>query len=288
VTDDLRRHLGIGLSPFSDWKCGSLSETEGNPAPGIQTPYLYVAATEGPSNSTGAVPVAPFALHVEDGLLYSLNYLHKGAEKYWVVVHPHDSDRLERRLLAESSGGSGGGGGDDAGSADRCSQFLRHKSVWVPLDVLDLWDIRYTTVVQKKGDLVVTAPGAYHQGWNGGWNVAEAINYGDGASAKRIRGYRHCRLDCPYEGEKPLRIEWRDKPAAPRRPEIHGWSVPRPTQALKLGPNGKPLDVESTLACQRKLTVHEVRLGAAFFISSQHLLALSFNTRCRVSSWRGL
>ncbi len=291
VTDDLRRHLGINLLPFPDWKCGSLSQTDGEPAPGIQTPYLYVAVTDGPSNSGGVAPVAPFALHVEDSLLYSLNYLHKGAPKYWVIVHPHDSERLERRLRAKSgssSGNSGSGGGAAPGSAEICSQFLRHASVWVPLDVLDLWDIRYTTVEQRPGELVVTAPGAYHQGWNGGWNVAEAINYGDGASAKRIRGYRHCRPDCPYDGDKPLRIEWRDKPAAPRRPTIRGWSVPKPSHTLKLGAHGNPLDVESTLASKQKLMAHEVRLGAAFFISSPHLPALSFDTRRRISRWTGI
>jgi hypothetical protein len=121
--------------PFSYWKCGSLSETVGEPAAGIQTPYLYIAATDGPSTSGGAAPVALFALHVEDSLLYSLNYLHKGAEKYWVVVHPHDSERLERRLLAECSGS---GGGAAPSVAENCSQFLRHESVWVPLDVLDV------------------------------------------------------------------------------------------------------------------------------------------------------
>jgi hypothetical protein len=42
----------------------------------------------------------------------------------------------------------------------------------VPLNVFSLWNICYTTVEQKPGDLVVTAPSAHHQGWKGGWNVA--------------------------------------------------------------------------------------------------------------------
>jgi hypothetical protein len=107
--------------------------------------------------------------------------------------------------------------------------------------------------------------------------VAEAINYGDGASAKRMIDYRHCAPDCPHDGEEPLRIERRDKPAAPRRPTIPGWPVPKPTPALNLGAHGNPLDVETTLASRQKLTAHEVRLGAAFFIPSAHLLALIFH-----------
>ncbi len=51
-----------------------------------------------------------------------------------MTVHPHDSERLERRLLAESSRSSGA-----TRPAEKCSQFLRHESVWVPLNVLDHW-----------------------------------------------------------------------------------------------------------------------------------------------------
>jgi hypothetical protein len=31
----------------------------------------------------------------------------------------------------------------------------------------------------------------YHQGWNGSWDAAEAINFGDGHSAARAHHYRH-------------------------------------------------------------------------------------------------
>jgi jumonji domain-containing protein 2 len=86
---DLRRHLVIPELPFSKWDGGSLAKTTGKRAPGIHTPYLYVTGTDGPT---------PFALHVEDFYLYSLNYLHSGAKKLWVVIHPHDSKRLEKHL----------------------------------------------------------------------------------------------------------------------------------------------------------------------------------------------
>jgi hypothetical protein len=74
-----------------------------------------------------------------------------------------------------------------------------------------------------------------------------------------------------------MRIEWRDKPAAPRCSTSCGWSASKPTPALKLGVQGNPLDVESTLASQQKLTAQEVRLGATIFIFSPRLLALSFD-----------
>ncbi len=53
----------------------------------------------------------------------------------------------------------------------------------MPLNVLDHWDISYTTVLQEPGCLDVTALGANHEGWDGGWNVAEAISSSNGASA---------------------------------------------------------------------------------------------------------
>ncbi len=200
--------------------------TTGKRSPGIHTPYLYVAGTDGPT---------PFALHVEDSHLYSLNYLHAGAPKFWVVIHPHDAERLEKRLLDQHY----------AKPSDPCSQFVRHMSAWVPVALLDLWDLRYTTVEQRPGDLVVTAPGAYHQGWNGGWNVAEAVNYGDGMSAARALDYKHCRDECPPADQDPLQIRWRDVVERPKSAEISEWDVPR--DALPLGADNKPLAVEKHL-----------------------------------------
>jgi hypothetical protein len=124
---------------------------------------------------------------VEDSLLYSLNYLHAGALKFWVVVPPSERDRLVRRLLEHYEG-----------ARPPCSQFVRHMSVWVPVEVLERWDIAHVGVEQRPSDLFVTASGT-HQDWNAGWNIAEAVNYGDGASATRVRGYRHCKQTCPIE-----------------------------------------------------------------------------------------
>ncbi len=102
-----------------------------------------------------------------------------------------------------------------------------------------------------------SVPRVYYPGWNNGWNVAEAINYSDGTSAKRFRNNINCWPECPRDGAEALRIRWRDKLAAPPCPAIPGWSAPKQTQALKLGRHGYPLDIERTLASRRK-TVDEV------------------------------
>jgi hypothetical protein len=65
--------FGIKPSPFATWGCGSLEQQLPNRIiPGINHLFLYVGGTTGPS---------PFRLHVEDNLLYSLNYLHTSCQE---------------------------------------------------------------------------------------------------------------------------------------------------------------------------------------------------------------
>jgi hypothetical protein len=101
-------------------------------------------------------------------------------------------------------------------------------AAWVPVAVLERWEIRHTRVVQTPGQLVVTAPWVYHQGWNGGWNVAEAINYGDARSAARARHYRACvPPKCPVA--VPLVMKWPDeylRAALPPSVAVPEWPVP--------------------------------------------------------------
>jgi hypothetical protein len=67
---------------------------------------------------------------------------------------------------------------------------MRHVSQWVSLGALKAWSIPDMLVEQRTGDLIVTAPGAYHQGWNSGANVAEALNWDDGCSQQRLAYYK--------------------------------------------------------------------------------------------------
>ncbi len=100
-------------------------------------------------------------------------------------------------------------------------------SVWVPVEVLEHWAITYVGVEQRPGELVVTALGPYYKGWNAAWNVAEAVNYGDGASATRVRGYRYCRQSCGT----PATPIWPEAAAegssdAERQTGLRIWKVP--------------------------------------------------------------
>lgn len=98
------------------------------------------------------------------------------------------------------------------GVTNRCSQFLRHFARYIKRDTLDKWGVRYTLVRQLPGEVIMTFPKVYHQGFSTGSTVAEAINYaGEDWSTD---GYRFCSSSCP-EGSIPedkLALRGEDEP----------------------------------------------------------------------------
>lgn len=124
--------------------------------PGVSSPYLYVGMW-------GSV----FCAHTEDMNLLSINYLHAGSPKVWYSVSEPDAVRF--LSLAEHH---------FAALAGKCKEFLRHKRYLLSPAMLQKAGIRYQTAIQYPGDAVVTMPGGYHFGFNTGFNVAEATNFG--------------------------------------------------------------------------------------------------------------
>ncbi len=199
ATSDVTRAVNLPKTAFSRWTGGAIGETR-NKVRGVHSPFLYVSA-----DKYGA----SFSNHVEDHYLYSFSFLHRGASKFWVIIAPWAAGRFEAYLekymrvrwqsrWQESMG---------------CSQFARHCPLWVNLGALRAWGIPFHVVEQRQGDLIVTAPGAYHQGWNGGANIAEAVNWGDGMTRQRTAQYRECRPGC-YTGnvgkdaDKIVILQW--------------------------------------------------------------------------------
>lgn len=171
---DEHQRKQIGLPPHSPifpLKENRLSETKVT-IPGIHWPYAYVSNDE-----FGA----PFALHVEDCHLASINYLYTG-EKVWFIVEPQSGRRLEEKLVA-------------TGVEKRCSQFLRHSARYVPRSLLDAWGISYKVIRQLPNEIIITLPGAYHQGFSTGFTCAEAVNYAE--SDWSTEQYQFCSDRCP-------------------------------------------------------------------------------------------
>ncbi|KAG6917212.1 hypothetical protein DXG01_003417 [Tephrocybe rancida] len=122
--------------------------------PGVNTPYLYFGMWR-----------ATFAWHVEDMDLFSINYIHFGAPKFWYAVPQGRAGALEQAMKGYFPKDS------------KCSQFLRHKSFLASPTTLAQSACRPNFLVQHAGEFVITFPRGYHAGFNLGFNCAESVNF---------------------------------------------------------------------------------------------------------------
>lgn len=197
AVDGLREALRCADPKLVEYPGNSLMKSKSR-IRGIHSPYFYISRTEG----------TPFGMHIEDFAAYSLNYLHVGAPKCWKVVAPKDHAKLEEvmhaflnpeeRMLSSRTELK-------PRRPPQCSQFLRHKSVYLPEELLQLLNIEFTSVVQHQGEMVITFPFAYHEGYNSGPNIAEAIGYATDRWEVFVREglYENCqKLRCMIEPMK--------------------------------------------------------------------------------------
>ncbi|GAA5913481.1 uncharacterized protein JCM6883_004402 [Sporobolomyces salmoneus] len=139
-------HLGDLLPKLAPRDCS---------IPGVVSPYLYFGMWR-----------ATFAWHVEDADLYSINYIHFGAPKFWYSVPQEQSEKFERVME-----------GFFPTDRARCSQFLRHKAFLASPRVLSNNGITLNRCAQLPGEFILTYPKGYHSGFNLGYNCAESINF---------------------------------------------------------------------------------------------------------------
>ncbi|KAJ3011366.1 hypothetical protein HKX48_006867 [Thoreauomyces humboldtii] len=125
------------------------------PLPGVNTPYLYFGMWK-----------ATFAWHVEDMDLCSINYIHFGAPKQWYVIPLKDRARFE--TLARST---------FSVASAKCPEFLRHKTSIMSPSYLAANGIKPNKIIQRAGEIIITFPYGYHQGYNLGFNCAESTNF---------------------------------------------------------------------------------------------------------------
>jgi len=123
--------------------------------PGVTNPYLYVGSWK-----------SMFGWHKEDLDLYSVNYLHHGAPKFWYSVDL-DCNRDFEEFMQESF----------PANYRRCHEFIRHKGTLVHPNVLLGEGIRMVKCQHNPGEFMISRAAAYHQGFNFGFNIAEAVNF---------------------------------------------------------------------------------------------------------------
>lgn len=113
-----------------------------------------------------------FCWHVEDAFLNSVSYLHHGSEeKVWYAIPPEDAPKLEEyaknyvfspELIGEYISGQ--------------VLLMNKTTTFDPRDLVQ-HGIKVYRVIHTEGSFVLTAPRAYHAGFNCGYNVAEAVNF---------------------------------------------------------------------------------------------------------------
>ena len=92
---------------------------------GVNSSYLYFGMWR-----------ALFAWHTEDCDLYSVNYLHYGAPKFWYAIAPEDRERFE--ILAQ---------GMVPEMWRACPEFLRHKELLISPTLLEQNGIPFTRMM---------------------------------------------------------------------------------------------------------------------------------------------
>lgn len=180
-----RQHISIIFllgSLYTDattaWNVGHLPSTltrllpsSDQGLPGVNTPYLYFGMWR-----------ATFAWHVEDMDLFSINYIHFGAPKYWYAIPQGRAGAMEQTMRGESIDQyqldcANALLGYFPKDTSACPQFLRHKSFLASPTLLAQSSCRPNFLVQQSGEFVITFPRGYHAGFNLGLNCAESVNF---------------------------------------------------------------------------------------------------------------
>ncbi|KAJ1521127.1 hypothetical protein ONE63_002827 [Megalurothrips usitatus] len=137
--------------------------------PGINSPFLYIGNIH-----------SFFPIHIEDLSLFSINFLHHGYGKLWIVVSPKYIAKLHYFLSKEFH------------PLASCIGLLSHKYLLPTPAWLRRNGIPFKAVLQRKGQGIIVTPNAAHFGFNLGPNIAEASNFGTTSWIPYGIVYPHC------------------------------------------------------------------------------------------------
>lgn len=197
---------------------GLVSDPAGQSLKGVNTPYLYYGRWK-----------ATFGWHTEDMDLHSVNYLHYGAPKVWYCIPPSDRQKMDafvaKKLYAQHG---------------RCREFMRHKTVLIKPDTLEAAGIAVQKVVQHPGDFIINFPGAYHSGFNVGFNCAESTNFATASWIQHGAVAQFCRCT---PGQEPVRLDM--GLFLSEAPDDHTRQLVRQRMARDRAARGEPVDAGS-------------------------------------------
>ena len=140
---------------------------------GVTQPYLYVGVWR-----------SLFGWHKEDLDLSSINYLHTGAPKYWYTVDLDSNEDFEDLAKEHFTD-----------CFRECSEFLRHKTTLIEPSTLLKNGIKLHKIVQRPREFVIAKAKAYHSGFNGGFNIAEAVNFALPSWIEIGKNVSYCRCE---------------------------------------------------------------------------------------------
>ena len=116
--------------------------------------------------------------------LFSINYIHFGAPKFWYAVPQGRAAALESTMKSAvfviypvCRVSDIGWLGYFPKDTSQCPQFLRHKSFLASPTLLAQSSCRPNFLVQREHEFVITYPRGYHAGFNLGFNCAESVNF---------------------------------------------------------------------------------------------------------------
>ena len=123
--------------------------------PGVNYPMTYLGARN-----------TFFCWHVEDNHLYATNYVVAGAPKVWYGVPLSHMGRMEK-VWQESL----------PKLFEAHPDLCYYKTSIFSPQVLAANNVPVYRAVHEAGTFMITTPGAYHTGFNTGFNVAESTNF---------------------------------------------------------------------------------------------------------------
>jgi hypothetical protein len=132
-------------------------QKSGNILLGMASPYSYYYA---------GTAFTSFPHHYEDFFMPSVNFMYSGAEKYWIGCPAKDTRQVWTTLKEVAKA---------AGKRADEKKFLLSPQILQSIGGL----AEIVEVHQKPGDVVISASGATHGGFNLGSNFAEAVNFCD-------------------------------------------------------------------------------------------------------------